>query len=1289
MVRRIISSICLLLVVTVLTGQVADVTQGCIPLTVSFGTDAMASYYWNFDDGASSTQQSPQHIFTSAGSYNVELFDEFGGTLVGSITVDVFADPVITMTYTQDDNCVPSQVLFTPDIELDDRVNIIGYQWVYGDGNTSNTVSPFYTYTDAGSFTVSLSIETDLPECDFIQIFPDPVEVFGSSASFVFQSPDLCTLPADVVFSYIGNDIAGNTYSWDFGNGDTSNSIGPVVSTYTEPGTYPVTLTVTTLTGCISSFTANVITGAAAFDFDPFDNMCIELDTVIHTNIDCVEYEWTLPPSFTPNEDFHLDDVNEPPYSGSLYGFFNEVGTSVFSYMCVTEGGCELDTTFSVEVIQPNADFIINPAFGCADPLPLEFVPTNPNYPTYIIHGDTLNSPGVFTTFACPPVDSFTANSVVPLLYSLEVIDQFGCKNLSLASFAHQKTEACMGVFPNNGCVPLEVSFTNMTETLFQLTDSQWDLGDGTIVNTTGRDSLKHIYTEPGDYYAKLIANNTEGCQDTSVGVWIQVGDESSADVSIQAEGICTLNDLEITIENESENLDHWSFGGLINDHCPEILQTQGLTVVSNVMTLEDNGCFTEVPIDFNLRVVGTSLPGIAYSIDCIAPFVVQLEQVNPLQDGETIEWFIDGISVSTSTAFAYEFDGPGVYVASVTVYNDTCPSNTVASLITITDVRAILEVPETVCIGSQFVLDGSGSTGVFEESLNPYTFITDIGERPQAIDDNFLAVFADSIGTFTASLRVVDPNGCLHDTTAIYTVTNIEAGFSLPLDSICTGGTYPFTNLSISDTTITDYEWIDLSDEQNPIFTFEEIEPFIDPSDHLTIVLAIEDANGCADTLQQRYNVFEMDVNIDLIGLQGVCAGEELTFTAETSLQDSTYSLLWDFGDGQTSEMSPQTITLDSTGLFMVNLSIAHNLFGCESEAMTVPLEVVEIPIAAFTSTLDSLDILCHPAIVDFVDMSTYSGLVSIDWDMSGAPVINNPNPSFTFEKGDHEVQLVVSSPYGCADSTSIAFTLIGPEGLLMVDDDTLCLGDEFEASVFDLVDVNSIVWDLGDGTLVEDLELVTHDYEVAGTAQNTIVKAILRSDVNGCETILEHPIVLGSVPVSIDFVIDQGLCATEVNFSSIDMIAETFNWDFGEGSSGNGNPVMHTYGSEGQFEVTLEAIDSLTQCRATTSEIISIDEPGVGFFVPNIFTPNGDSTNDFFNYVYTEGDQSDVTIIAFKVYNRWGNLIYDNETPATGWDGTIDAKLSPSEVYAYYIELDILDCGIKSQKGNVTVIR
>lgn len=86
----------------------------------------------------------------------------------------------------------------------------------------------------------------------------------------------------------------------------------------------------------------------------------------------------------------------------------------------------------------------------------------------------------------------------------------------------------------------------------------------------------------------------------------------------------------------------------------------------------------------------------------------------------------------------------------------------------------------------------------------------------------------------------------------------------------------------------------------------------------------------------------------------------------------------------------------------------------------------------------------------------------------------------------------------------------------------------------------------------------------------------------------------------------------------------------------------------------------------------------------VPNAFSPNGDQVNDTFKVVDQEGAE---LIGRMTIYNRWGTKVYESNTQVF-WDGMVDQKPAPSDVYVYIIEV-LCDGSMEQLVGNVTVLR
>ncbi len=130
---------------------------------------------------------------------------------------------------------------------------------------------------------------------------------------------------------------------------------------------------------------------------------------------------------------------------------------------------------------------------------------------------------------------------------------------------------------------------------------------------------------------------------------------------------------------------------------------------------------------------------------------------------------------------------------------------------------------------------------------------------------------------------------------------------------------------------------------------------------------------------------------------------------------------------------------------------------------------------------------------------------------------------------------------------------------------------------------------------------------------------------------------------------------------------------------------PLANAPVSEEVRTVTIEAtITTSDGCIFFLETSITVLPPTV----PNVFTPGNDGLNDYFTIALSEKTDN---ITIFKVYNRWGTLIYDNEVPEKGWDGSRrnnQEDLMPSGVYIYIIEYQVGE-QIRTVKGNVTLIR
>jgi PKD repeat protein len=253
----------------------ATPTSGTVPVNVAFdatgSTDAdgsIASYAWTFGDGNEAIGSAPSHTYTAAGTYTVTLTvtDDDGATAQSTATITAAdpenAPPKASFTATPDSGTAPLEVAFNAGASADPDGEVSSYQWSFGDGNAASGVAPSHTFTAAGTYTVTLIVTDDDGATDTAQTTVGVAKAGNTAPTAALSAvPSSGDAPLDVTFDASGSsDHEGGIASatLDFGDGSSADT-GSIVHTYTTPGTYTATLTVTDEDGATDA-TAQIIT---------------------------------------------------------------------------------------------------------------------------------------------------------------------------------------------------------------------------------------------------------------------------------------------------------------------------------------------------------------------------------------------------------------------------------------------------------------------------------------------------------------------------------------------------------------------------------------------------------------------------------------------------------------------------------------------------------------------------------------------------------------------------------------------------------------------------------------------------------------------------------------------------------------------------------------------------------------------------------------------------------------------------------------------------------------------
>jgi gliding motility-associated-like protein len=163
-----------------------------------------------------------------------------------------------------------------------------------------------------------------------------------------------------------------------------------------------------------------------------------------------------------------------------------------------------------------------------------------------------------------------------------------------------------------------------------------------------------------------------------------------------------------------------------------------------------------------------------------------------------------------------------------------------------------------------------------------------------------------------------------------------------------------------------------------------------------------------------------------------------------------------------------------------------------------------------------------------------------------------------------------------------------------------------------------------------------------------------------------------------------------TEVHFENGSAGANSYDWTFGDNSpiSNVTNPI-HVYDDteNGNYLVTLIAYSN-AGCSDTAYGYIRVEEEII-YYVPNTFTPDNDSYNQFFQPIFTSGyDPFDYSLL---IFDRWGEIIFESHDVTKGWDGTYSDNYKVQDgTYTWKIEFKttINDKRV-SDIGHVNVLR
>ncbi len=490
-----------------------------------------------------------------------------------------------------------------------------------------------------------------------------------------------------------------------------------------------------------------------------------------------------------------------------------------------------------------------------------------------------------------------------------------------------------------------------------------------------------------------------------------------------------------------------------------------------------------------------------------------------------------------------------------------------------------------------------------------------------------------------------------------------VVAAFLNPL-TVCGSLTAQFTNGSFGASS---YFWNfgdgATSTATNPSHTYADTGTY-----NITLIAYSAFNPGCADTINGVVHIYP-PLETDFSVFKDSCTNQ--FYFNDTIIGTGTISnVFWQFGDGATSIVNNPSHAYTLSGNYTVTY-IATSTLGCKD---TVIKQITALPLLnVVSSTISNISCngLCNGAATFIV--GTGFSVASIQWN---DPTNSTNDSIFNLCPGTYMV--VVTDTNGCIDSATVSINQPAPLGFTVSGTsaycDGRCIGTASAVPTGGTPPYNYLWNDSSTTSFINNLCQGTYYINV--------------TDANGCTTNPDSVIIVYSDSIPpLDAVIDRDTIyqGESANITSTINSAYVYNWNPPTwlSSSTVSNPVTTP---ESTIVYQLTITDSLGCPNRDSVKIFVInyvcEEPGI--FIPNAFSPNSDLTNDV---LYVRGGQ--IKELLLRVYDRWGEKVFETTTPGTGWNGTYKGKKVMPGVFVYYLDATCFNNEKFFKKGNITVLK
>lgn len=421
-----------------------------------------------------------------------------------------------------------------------------------------------------------------------------------------------------------------------------------------------------------------------------------------------------------------------------------------------------------------------------------------------------------------------------------------------------------------------------------------------------------------------------------------------------------------------------------------------------------------------------------------------------------------------------------------------------------------------------------------------------------------------------------------------------------------------------------------------------------VTPQQTTVYLVSGTDARGCTGIDSAQVTILEGPVLIP--NNPSVCSGDSAKLTV-----DGGVNYEWADNPSHTSSIMimPQT-----SGNYSVT---GYSAAGCTS---SVNVNVTVWPLPEVDIDPDSV---CQGSWL------SYQATGASDYIWSTGQTVNPINISPAV---DTRYYVTGTDIHGCKDSASSWVTVLPLPAVYAGYDTAVCAGQPvFLESWGNAV---SYLWENGDtskNTIV--YPMLTHEYEVVGTG------------LYGCKNVAYVQVTVVPLPQPALHANPEILPSDNHKVVLTDVSHENFiwrKWVLCDNTIGTEKSIEHDFGEDfsGECNVLL-IVSNDFGCIDSTRQILII-RPFQTIYIPNAFSPNGDGVNDSYHFYGKNLGGADFN---FRIFDRWGKLIFYSTQSTFEWDGRYEGKMCPPDIYNYHLEYVDSDMIRHELNGSIYLMR